>query len=160
MTYDRAAAVEYAHRWAYGRNPKYMNFSGIGGDCTNFVSQCLHAGGAPMNYTPTFGWYYRSPGDRAPAWTGVQYLYNFLIVNQSAGPRARRVEAEELEPGDVVQLAFTPGIYAHSLLVVEMGTRPAPEEILIATHSDDSDNRPLSSYHSVAAMRFLKISLR
>ena len=33
--YNRQLAVEYAHRWAYDRNPKYYNFSGIGGDCAN-----------------------------------------------------------------------------------------------------------------------------
>ena len=70
--YERRRALEYARRWAYGRNPLFYNFTGIGGDCTNFISQCLLAGCCVMNCTPTFGWYYRSSSDRAPAWTGVQ----------------------------------------------------------------------------------------
>lgn len=45
--YDREKAVAYAHKWAYGRNPAYADFSAMGGDCTNFLSQCLHAGGLP-----------------------------------------------------------------------------------------------------------------
>ena len=45
--YDREAAVAYAHRWAFGRNPAYSNFDGMGGDCTNFASQCLYAGTGP-----------------------------------------------------------------------------------------------------------------
>jgi hypothetical protein len=57
--YDRRAAVEYAHRWAYGRNPRYYDFEKLGGDCTNFASQCLYAGSGVMNYTPQLGWYYR-----------------------------------------------------------------------------------------------------
>lgn len=44
MRYNREKAVEYARRWAYDRNPQYYNFDPIGGDCTNFVSQCLFAG--------------------------------------------------------------------------------------------------------------------
>ena len=28
--YDRRAAYEYARRWAYGRNPAYLNFDGMG----------------------------------------------------------------------------------------------------------------------------------
>lgn len=36
--YNRQAAVEYAHLWAYGRNPNYYDFHGIGGDCTNVGS--------------------------------------------------------------------------------------------------------------------------
>ncbi|HIS96851.1 MAG TPA: amidase domain-containing protein, partial [Candidatus Scatomorpha pullistercoris] len=78
LGYDRQRAVAYARRWAYSRNPLFYNFTGIGGDCTNFISQCLLAGCCVMNCTPTFGWYYRNASDRAPAWTGVQYLYNFL----------------------------------------------------------------------------------
>lgn len=37
--YDEAAAVAYARRWALLRNPAYLDFHGLGGDCTNFVSQ-------------------------------------------------------------------------------------------------------------------------
>lgn len=45
--YDRNKAVAYAHKYAYSRNPNYYNFDNIGGDCTNFVSQVLAAGGEP-----------------------------------------------------------------------------------------------------------------
>ncbi len=33
--YNRQAAVDYAQKWAYGRNPNYLDFEEIGGDCTN-----------------------------------------------------------------------------------------------------------------------------
>lgn len=66
LPYNRSAAVEYAHQWAFGRNPEFYDFSQIGGDCTNFASQCLYAGGGVMNFTPEFGWYYISPEDRLP----------------------------------------------------------------------------------------------
>ena len=65
--YDRGKAVAYAHKWAFGRNPAYYDFEEIGGDCTNFASQCLRAGGGVMNFTPTFGWYYVNAARRAPA---------------------------------------------------------------------------------------------
>ncbi len=42
----------YAHLWAYGRNPRYYDYEGIGGDCTNFASQCIYAGAGVMNDTP------------------------------------------------------------------------------------------------------------
>ena len=54
--YDRRAAVAYARKWAFTRNPEYYDFNGIGGDCTNFASQCVFAGAGFMNRTPTFGW--------------------------------------------------------------------------------------------------------
>ena len=46
IPYDRRAAVAYAHQWAYGRNPDFYDYEEIGGDCTNFASQCLYAGRA------------------------------------------------------------------------------------------------------------------
>ena len=80
ISYNREYAVAYARRWALMRNPLFIDFTGIGGNCTNFVSQCLLAGSSVMDFTPTFGWYYRSPEDRAPAWSGVEQLYDFPIL--------------------------------------------------------------------------------
>ena len=94
MTYHRDLALRYAEKWAFGRNPKYYNFDNLGGDCTNFVSQCLYAGSGVMNYTPTFGWYYISLQKRTPSWTGVTYFYDFLISNKGAGPWASEVSRE------------------------------------------------------------------
>ena len=82
VSYNREKAVSYAEKWAFSRNPRYMSFDGIGGDCTSFVSQCLYAGSGVMNYTPVMGWYYNSAADRAPAWSGVPYLYQFLTGNR------------------------------------------------------------------------------
>lgn len=87
LPYDRAAAVRYAHIWAYGRNPRYYDYESIGGDCTNFASQCIYAGAGVMNDTPTFGWYYINANDKAPAWTGVEYLYNFLTRRTPSAAR-------------------------------------------------------------------------
>ncbi len=142
LNYDRAAAVAYAGKWAFGRNPKFYDFSKIGGDCTNFASQCIYAGAGVMNFTSTFGWYYKSVNDRTPSWTGVEYLYNFLTANDGAGPFAEEVSLDKLEIGDVVQLGKATGDFYHSPVVV--GFRRG--QILIAAHSYDAYNRPLSSY--------------
>ena len=94
--YWRADAAAYAKAWAFGRNPAYLDFEQLGGDCTNFASQCLYAGSGIMNYTPTFGWYYASASNRTPSWTGVQYLYDFLTRGKGPGPHAVETEAGEL----------------------------------------------------------------
>ena len=93
VAYNRTAAVEYARKWAFQRNPAYYNFENLGGDCTNFASQCLYAGSGVMNYTPTYGWYYNSSSDRSPSWTGVVYLYQFLTQNKGPGPFATETDA-------------------------------------------------------------------
>lgn len=147
MIYDRAAAVSYAHRWAFGRNPDFYDFSDLGGDCTNFASQCIFAGAKVMNYTPTFGWYYISPDDRTPSWTGVNQLYDFLISNRGAGPQGRVVPLRQIDNGDIIQLNFGyDERFDHSPVVVDRG-RGTPDTILVAAHSTDSDNRPLSTYN-------------
>ncbi len=156
--YDRKAAVLYAHQWAYGRNPLFYDYEYLGGDCTNFASQCIYAGSGVMNFTPTYGWYYIDANRKAPAWTGVPYLYNFLTREQhSIGPLARPCQLEELLPGDLIQLSFKGEDFQHSPIVVSVGYPATPENILIAAHSYDADNRPLSTYE-YRAIRLLHIT--
>ena len=152
IPYRRENAVAYARRWALSRNPLFENFAGIGGDCTNFVSQSIYAGGCVMNYTPTFGWYYISPTDRAPAWTGVEFFYNFMTSNEESGPYATEVGAGDLLPGDVIQLGNETGDFYHTLMV--LGEEDG--DYLVAAHSNDALDRPLSSYMYSQA-RFLRI---
>ena len=147
LPYDRDAAVAYAHKWAYGRNPAFYDYEKIGGDCTNFASQCIYAGSGIMNFTPTFGWYYIDANRKAPAWTGVQYLYQFLTrKTPSVGPEAQETDLGMLLPGDIVQLSFSGEGFQHSPVVVSVGSPATPENLLLAAHSYDADNRPLSTY--------------
>ena len=149
MNYNRRAAVQYAHRWAYSRNPRFYDYENIGGDCTNFASQCIFAGSGQMNFTPTFGWYYINANEKAPAWTGVEYLYRFLVrETMSVGPVGRVVSIEEILPGDIVQLRFGDDGFRHTPVVVWADRPRSPADILVAAHSQDADNRPLSSYTS------------
>ena len=143
--YDRNLALLYAQRWAMGRNPRYDNFDGIGGDCTNFVSQCIFAGAMAMNFDYPFGWYYKSQWDRSPSWAGVEFLYRFLTGNDGVGPYGQETSLQMLRTGDVIQLGDGNHFY-HSLLVIR--TEP---EIMIAAHTDDTYNRPLSSYNYTVA---------
>ena len=146
MAYNRKAAAEYARRWAFSRNPAFYDFSKLGGDCTNFASQCIYAGYGVMNFTPVTGWYYISLNSRAPAWTGVNELYNFLINNNGPGPRAVVVPLSEIQVGDIVQIRFQGAdTFGHSPVVVRRG-RGTPGTVLIAAHTNDSYNRALSTY--------------
>ena len=79
--YDRNSALAYTKKWALARNSKYYNFDAVGGDCTSFVSQCLFDGSKKMNYNE---WYYNNGYDKSPSWSGVEFLYNFLIKNNGS----------------------------------------------------------------------------
>ena len=150
-SYNRDVAVSYARKWAYSRNPTYYDFEKIGGDCTNFASQCIYAGSKIMNYTAVTGWYYRSVSDRSASWTGVEYLFKFLTNNQSVGPYARSVSRNEVLPGDIVQLGTYRGGFYHSPVIVAV-----EPTILVAAHTYDALDRPLDSYE-YEIVRFLHI---
>lgn len=152
VAYQREAAAAYARRWAMGRNPSYYDFTNLGGDCTNFVSQCLFAGSGLMNDTPVTGWYYYGLNRRSAAWTGVDYLFRFLVENRGPGPFGQECGPSELQVGDVIQLGNTRGGFYHCLLVMRPGRNP-----LIAAHDLDALWRPLSSY-DYESIRFLHIS--
>jgi hypothetical protein len=150
IAYDRYAAVAYAQKWAYSRNPAYYDFSAVGGDCTSFASQCLFAGCKVMNFTPIFGWFYRSANDRTAAWTGVEYFYKFLtdnsygnLVGDGSGPFAEIVPLDKLTIGDFVQFGRATGDFYHTPIVVGF----QGEEPLLAAHSNDTFARPLSSWN-------------
>ncbi|MBE3550637.1 MAG: amidase domain-containing protein [Brockia lithotrophica] len=54
-SYNRTKARQYIDRYWNSYNPDFPNLTYIGGDCTNFASQVLHAGNLPMDYRG--GWY-------------------------------------------------------------------------------------------------------
>lgn len=156
--YDRQAAVAYAHQWAYGRNPAFYNYDEIGGDCTNFASQCLYAGSSIMNFLPTYGWYYLDPNQKSPSWTGVPFLFNFLTRQQrSIGPVGEASVLEQMMPGDLVQLRFSGEQFQHTPVVVYADQPKTLNDIWVAAHSYDADNRPLSTYQ-FEEIRFVHIT--
>ncbi len=146
LPYKREKAVEYAHKWAFSRNPAYYDFSALGGDCTNFASQCVYAGAGIMNYKPVYGWYYVNAGNRTPSWTGVEYFYNFMVGNTGVGPFMQLVDLHNILPGDVIQLKFDGPNFEHNPVVVSVGSVPDPSNILVAAHTFDADDRPLNTY--------------
>ena len=105
-----------------------------------------------MNYTPVTGWYYNSSSDRTASWTGVTYLYNFLVGNKSVGPYAVVTDETGVQPGDIVQLGSKEkGFYHSPVIVAVRGGR-----IYVAAHSFDAYMRPLDTYIYEKA-RFLHI---
>lgn len=147
--YNRQEVLEYAKKWAYSRNPAYYNFDPVGGDCTNFASQCIFAGIHEMNYNRQNGWYYINGNNKSPSWTGVEFLYDFLIRNNGAGPEGEETAINRLEIGDIVQLSFDGNDYSHTLVVVKNGT--SINNTFIASHTFDAFGKRVSKY------RFIKI---
>lgn len=156
IQYNRNAAYEYAKKWAYSRNPKYYNFDNVGGDCTNFISQCIYEGTKIMNYKTDLGWYYINGNNKSPSWSSVEYLYNFLTQNKSTGPYGKEIKIEDTEIGDLVQLSFDGKKYSHTVIITKKESSINLNQILVASHTFDAFNKSLTEY-TFLKLRFIKI---
>lgn len=143
IPYDRQKVVDYATTWALGRNPRYFDFTNMGGDCTNFASQCVYAGCGVMNFTPVTGWFFTNLQSRSPSWTGVDFFYNFMVSNNGAGPYGAVMDISQARIGDIIQLQDRGGKFYHSLII----TAIINGVIFISAHDFNALNRPLSSYN-------------
>ncbi len=158
LPYNREAALYYATKWALHRNPKFYDYSNLGGDCTSFASQVLWAGGAIMNYQPTLGWYYIDPNRKSPSWTGVDFLHNFLVANRTTGPFATEVNPTVVEVGDLIQLSYQGGSrFNHTLIITKIESPFDLGQIFVSAHSIDRSNVNLVKTYSWKQIRFLHI---
>lgn len=114
----------YQDNYFNGFNSAYYNFTGRGGDCTNYASQILRAGGAPFksssssSITGSNYWYYRSINERSSSWAGVNELRTFLVNNSSQGPVGYFSSTfGALDTGSIIQLKNDRGRYYHSVVV-------------------------------------------
>ena len=144
--YDRKKTEEYARKWALSRNPRYYNFDSVGGDCTSFASQCIYAGSTTMNYAKDLGWYYINGNNKSPSWSGVEYLYQFLINNKGNGPQAIETTQNKIELGDIAQLSFDGEKFGHTLVIVKIENKYTLQGIKIASHTFDSLEKSISEY--------------
>ncbi|WP_026688815.1 amidase domain-containing protein [Alteribacter aurantiacus] len=115
--YNRLEVVKYAERWWNTPNPAYKKFEN---NCTNYLSQCLKAGGIPMT----------GSGNRSKGWwyTGSNWSYSWTVANAfrwylsgvKSTIRAREVSSpKELIRGDVICYDFTgDGNWQHTTIVV------------------------------------------
>jgi len=106
-----------------------------------------------MDYTVDFGWYYIDANFKAPAWTGVEYLFRYLTRSTyTPGPRAVVADEGTVMPGDLIQLSFDGAAYSHTLVILR-----ADPSILVAAHSEDSLFRPIYTY-DYRSIRYLHIT--
>jgi len=125
FVYDRLAAVQYAERWWNDHNPKFKNFEV---NCTNFVSQCLFAGNAPMRGYPkrTSGWWMKN-NDWSFSWS-VAHALSIYLSTSKTGLKAEEVfSPEKLVPGDVICYDFQgDGRFDHTTFVVAKDEQNMP----------------------------------
>lgn len=120
--YKRQQAVAYAEKYAVTPNPRWKNYEKLGGDCTNFVSQCLYAGEIPFDNVGQYvteKWYWYSDSSRTPSWTSANAFKTYMLTNKGYGLVASLSTLQQMTIGDVVQLG-TLERTTHSMLVVDV----------------------------------------
>ena len=146
MTYDRNAAVQYALAWAQRPNPAYVYFAE--NDCSNFISQCLRAGGARDDYNPTHPWWYRA-GQTSICWSSAGSLYWYIRTRSEGnlfGVKAQTFVVNDynayasqiagrVELGDLIQYRNASGAIKHSTIITGF----------------DANNEPMVCQHTVNA---------
>lgn len=146
FSYNRHAAVQYAERWWNDYNPEYETFTV---DCTNFVSQCLRAGGAPMRGQPdrNKGWWYTG-SNWSYSWS-VAHSLRWYLSGSTIGLKGNEKEkANELLPGDIICYDFQgDGRWDHTTIVVTHDAEGMP---LVNAHTDNSRHRYWSYEDSTA----------
>ena len=153
--FDRNLAVNYALQYALVKNPQYHDYTNLGGNCTNFISQCIFAGAPQMN-TSNNGWYYYSVSNTTPAWANVEPFYNFATTNNKLGFFAKNTNINLCEVGDIIQLRFkNKTLFSHSLIITKIMDY-SPKGILVCANSNDVKNKPLADY-LYAELRILHI---
>lgn len=114
--YDRLAAVRYAETFWNKRNQAYKNFED---NCTNFISQCLRAGDAPMRGYPNRGkgWWMQNHS-WSYSWTVANSLRTFLRQSKAGLRSVPMKTAAELIEGDVICYDFNgDGRFDHVAIV-------------------------------------------
>lgn len=152
--YNREKAINYAKKYVYDYNPAYYNFSNIGGDCTNFVSQCILAGDKTMDYSKN-GWFYNNVNSRSPAWTSVEDFWNYGLDGKSY--KIIEVDLYDLTIGDIIQF-YNPKTkkYYHNVLVTKIIEPINLHNILVTSHDNNAYNKSLALYGNLI-YRFGKI---
>ena len=154
--YDRQAALDYADAYAMSRNPEWADYSDYGGNCQNFASQCLYAGGIPMDIqgSAVWKWYGSTPSQTAEAqgrsasWTGVGSFRSYALENTGFG-LVSQVDAPYYagQPGDLIQMGDAT-VWAHTVVIRQLVRDGAGQTVdyLIHSNTNDMENYPASLY--------------
>lgn len=156
--YDRKDALTYAKKYVLNKNEEWMDYASIGGNCQNYASQVLYAGGIPMD---TYGdsslqWkHYSSEVDetnnksgRSSSWTTVPAFYDYAKDNEGYGLCAEvDINPYYAEAGDIGQVGYDEN-YRHTVLIIGKIKNKNDEvvDLLINSNSVNLVNYPLSGY--------------
>ena len=165
--YNRQKAVDYAREWYDDRNNEFYSYSDLSGDCTNFTSQCLYAGGIPMDsdwhsirteknifkriFQKPWNWFKNNgyyEWDISRAWQTVSAQYEYIKENYCGGKEIIITSPDEIEAAianNLIQagdlLYFKAGTALHHSVII---TQVTNNMIYYAGHTNSCFDKPLN----------------
>ena len=165
--YNRQKAVDYASEWYNDRNDEFYSYGDLSGDCTNFTSQCLYAGGIPMDsdwysirteknifkriFQKPWNWFKNNgyyEWDISRAWQTVSAQYEYIKENYCGGKEIIITSPDEIEAAianNLIQagdlLYFKAGTALHHSVII---TQVTNNMIYYAGHTDSYFDKPLN----------------
>ena len=162
--YNRQKAVDYAREWYDDRNNEFYSYSDLSGDCTNFTSQCLYAGGIPMDsdwhsirteknifkriFQKPWNWFKNYEWDISRAWQTVSAQYEYIKENYCGGKEIIITSPDEIEAAianNLIQagdlLYFKAGTALHHSVII---TQVTNNMIYYAGHTNSCFDKPLN----------------
>lgn len=161
-SYSYSDAVKYAESYCFYYNPSYPDWSDQGGDCANFISQCLHAGGKSMVGTPGSStaaqnwsnWFSTgsscNTSNVSSTWRGANAFKGYWMYNASGYNTFSSVGASSYSygfAGDAVSLLNSNGNAYHTVIIV--GYDSSNKDFIVAAHTRDTRTAKLSDYSAV-----------
>ena len=154
--YDREAAVAYAHQWVEDRSPDWEDYSQDGGNCQNYASQVLLAGGIPMDIQGNYIWKWyddtvsnrNTSYGRSSSWSGVKQFMDYASGNTGFGLVAEmNAPYDTGEPGDLIHMG-TDQDWRHTVVIVETveGEDGSTADYLVNSNTANLQNYPASLY--------------
>ncbi|MFH8367817.1 amidase domain-containing protein [Streptomyces sp. NPDC018031] len=124
--YNYKAMASYAEKYWKNYNPAYRKFNDAGGDCTNFVSQSLKAGGWKHDsgvYSDYRNWWYDS-SYQTSSWVGADEWSWFTLHHKRA---TNLSNVYYMGIGDIMQMDFNrDGSKDHSMIVTYRSSSGVP----------------------------------
>lgn len=152
--YDREAASLYARKYAKNPNKDYPFYGkpDYKGDCTNFTSQCLYAGGIVTDNVGKYQWYKLNS-----AWRGANKFYEYWNNNKGSGStkglKASKSIFKDIRLADLIEKkpenAVTHTVIVTGYKVDSWGFNDPWKykyDVLICQHSDDKKSGMLKDY--------------
>ena len=161
--YDVNKVLDYIHKYWQNPNPEFPNYTGMGGDCACFVSQCLYAGGKQMvgtNAADFSNWFCRTNDSNqfskvSSTWRGAEafaaYWKNNALEYKEFEPSyfedrlAFREVYKYANPGDPISFINTNGRPYHTVMV-SYKNRDNDREIRFAAHTSPQWEKSLYDY--------------